>query len=238
MPRGTEIDRRSFNCLKGNLWLVAIFATLLTVARAGIAAQSASKPAGTQPNANAEPPVDTSEPDGDPASGAQLFQSIGCADCHGADAEGAIGPPIVRVKKRFQEFESFVRKPTGAMPNEFPADLVSEDKLIDIYAFLEHPPGPPPAADKPKAAADNPVPKADAENGKKLFATNGCDKCHTLDQQGSGQIANAITVPDSLPDMIDYLRHPKGKMPAFTTTVISDHELADIYAYMKSRAKP
>jgi mono/diheme cytochrome c family protein len=232
------MGRRSFNCIKGNFLFVAIFAVLLMIARSGIASQGSSKPTGSKPIAKVEPPADTSEPDGDPASGARLYQNAGCADCHGPDAEGAIGPPIVKVKETFQEFEKVVRKPTGAMPNAFPADLVSEDELTDIYAFLEHPPGPPPAAEKPKVAAVNPAPKGDAENGKKVFVSHDCDKCHTLDQRSGGPNAIANIVPDSLLGMIDDVRHSKGNMPAFNAAAISDQELADIYAYMKSLTKP
>ena len=241
--RTRQMYMRKFH-FKGSrkILLVIVALILLMVARSGVAQSSnppegSSKPAGRQPTSNVESPQNANAPPGNAENGARLFQSIGCADCHGDDAEGAVGPPLVKIKKTFQEFESFVRNPSGAMPNEFPADLVSEDKLVDIYAFLERPSGSNNAA-KEGHAAENPNPKPDAENGEKLFTSRGCDKCHASDQQvgASGDQTNAV--PDSLQALIDYVRHPKGKMPAFTAAAVSDHELADIYAYLKSRPKP
>ena len=37
---------------------------------------------------------------------------------------------------------------------------------------------------------------------------------------------------------MDYIRHPTGQMPPYTSKVISDSELADIYAYLKSQPTP
>jgi mono/diheme cytochrome c family protein len=35
-----------------------------------------------------------------------------------------------------------------------------------------------------------------------------------------------------------YLRKPTGEMPPYTSKVISDQELADIYAFLQSRPHP
>jgi ubiquinol-cytochrome c reductase cytochrome c subunit len=35
-----------------------------------------------------------------------------------------------------------------------------------------------------------------------------------------------------------YVRKPKGEMPPYTSKVVSDQELADIYAFLQSRPNP
>jgi ubiquinol-cytochrome c reductase cytochrome c subunit len=46
--------------------------------------------------------------------------------------------------------------------------------------------------------------------------------------------------PDPIPFdiLLRYVRKPTGEMPPYTAKVISDQELADIYAFLQSRARP
>jgi len=229
------------NWWNGIVLLAAALAVLMMFARAGLAQsnkqpEGASKASASHPAAKAGTPPDAGAPPGDPVSGAQLFRSVGCSDCHGDNAEGAVGPPLIKLQKTFQQFESQVRKPVGAMPNEFPPELVSEDKLIDIYAYLEHATGSPQNA-KAAGAAPDASPIGNAENGKALLASHGCEKCHAPGGQEGAPGNLAKSLPDSLQGLIDYVRHPKGQMPPFAETAISDMNLADIYAYLKTQQK-
>jgi mono/diheme cytochrome c family protein len=74
---------------------------------------------------------------------------------------------------------------------------------------------------------------ANAENGKRLFMTYYCYSCHgTEGQGGAGPRLIARATPDSL---IRYVRKPTGAtMPPYTSKVISDTELLDIHAYLRS----
>ncbi|HWF09317.1 MAG TPA: cytochrome c [Bryobacteraceae bacterium] len=78
----------------------------------------------------------------------------------------------------------------------------------------------------------------DAANGKKIFLRDGCYQCHGY--AGQGTIAGARLAPPVLnaQGMIRYVRRPAGVMPAFTDKVLSDKELNDIYAYLKSLPAP
>jgi mono/diheme cytochrome c family protein len=90
---------------------------------------------------------------------------------------------------------------------------------------------PAPATETQAAAVLRP---GNAENGKKLYATYYCWACHgSLGRAGGA--APAIT-PSTRTDMelITYLRKPAGNMPPYTSKVISEQELADIAAYMRS----
>jgi len=78
-----------------------------------------------------------------------------------------------------------------------------------------------------------------AENGKKLFMKDGCYQCHGREGQGS-VMAGPRIAPDPIPfeSVLRYVRKPTGEMPPYTAKVISDQELADIYAYLQSRPHP
>jgi ubiquinol-cytochrome c reductase cytochrome c subunit len=80
------------------------------------------------------------------------------------------------------------------------------------------------------------APSGNAENGKKIFNKNGCYECHGREGQGSVMTGPRIA-PDPVPfDVLSrYLRKPTGEMPPYTAKVISDQELADIYAFLQSR---
>jgi mono/diheme cytochrome c family protein len=83
------------------------------------------------------------------------------------------------------------------------------------------------------------APSGNAENGKKIFNKNGCYECHGREGQGSTMTGPRIA-PDPVPfDVLSrYLRKPSGEMPPYTAKVISDQELADIYAFLQSRPHP
>ena len=81
-------------------------------------------------------------------------------------------------------------------------------------------------------AAGNP------ETGKRLYMKNGCYQCHGT--VGQGTIAGARIGPPllSAQGVIRYVRRPAGQMPAFTDKVMSDKELTDVYAFLKSIPPP
>jgi mono/diheme cytochrome c family protein len=76
------------------------------------------------------------------------------------------------------------------------------------------------------------------ENGKRVFVRDGCYECHGYN--GQGTIAGARLAPPVLnaAGMIRYIRKPAGAMPAFTDKVLSDQEVNDIYAYLKTMPAP
>jgi ubiquinol-cytochrome c reductase cytochrome c subunit len=76
------------------------------------------------------------------------------------------------------------------------------------------------------------------ENGKRIFVRDGCYECHGYN--GQGTIAGARLAPPVLnaQGMIRYVRKPAGAMPAFTDKVLSDQEVNDIYAFLKTMPAP
>jgi mono/diheme cytochrome c family protein len=78
-----------------------------------------------------------------------------------------------------------------------------------------------------------------SENGKKIFTKDGCYECHGREGQGAAQGAGPRIGPPllSFDGFTKYVHQPTGQMPPYTSKVISNQELADIYAYLQSRPK-
>ena len=80
-----------------------------------------------------------------------------------------------------------------------------------------------------------------AENGKRLYMKNTCYFCHgTVGQGASITGARIAVVARNLQGFTRYVRQPAGQMPAYTDKILSDQELADIFAYLRAlpAAKP
>lgn len=78
----------------------------------------------------------------------------------------------------------------------------------------------------------------DVENGKRLFVKNGCYECHGY--VGQGGFSGPRIAPWTLgaDAVVAYLRHPSGQMPPYTAKVMSDREIIDVAAYLKSIPNP
>jgi mono/diheme cytochrome c family protein len=82
-------------------------------------------------------------------------------------------------------------------------------------------------------------PSGDAKNGKAIYTSAGCYECHGREAQGG-----AGTGPRLGPSPLPYqafayqVRSPRDQMPPYTAKVISDAQLADIYAFVQSVPQP
>jgi ubiquinol-cytochrome c reductase cytochrome c subunit len=89
------------------------------------------------------------------------------------------------------------------------------------------------AAVKPDSSSGN------AENGKRLYTSYGCYECHGRQAQGSRTSGPRLAPnPIALSAIEKYVRQPKGQMPPYTSKVVSDGDLRDIYAFLKSLPQP
>jgi ubiquinol-cytochrome c reductase cytochrome c subunit len=92
------------------------------------------------------------------------------------------------------------------------------------------------------AQAGGAAPKADkpagnAQNGKLLFTNDGCYECHGRAAQG-GVGPRLGPHPLPLAAIVAYIRQPTAEMPPYTAKVISDAEIADIYAFLQAIPDP
>ena len=77
-----------------------------------------------------------------------------------------------------------------------------------------------------------------AENGKRLFLRDGCWQCHGYAGQGSRDGARIASTALNAQGVIRYVRRPSGAMPAYIDKVITDQELTDVWAYLKTLPGP
>ena len=83
-------------------------------------------------------------------------------------------------------------------------------------------------------------PNGNAQNGKKLFMSDGCYECHGRQGQGAAQTGAARIGPPQLSfeGFQNYVRKPTNQMPPYTSKALPDQDLSDIYAYLKSIPMP
>jgi mono/diheme cytochrome c family protein len=171
-------------------------------------------------------------PAGNATNGAAAYTKVGCETCHGAQGRGtAAGPSLATSVLPIKDFIAYVRKPSGSMPPHSP-QVVSDASLTDIHAFVHaRSTGQPPAAQ-----ATPPPGRVDA--GAKLYGTVGCYQCHSNEGQGGVQGPRIGPNPVPFARFSSYLRNPTGDMPPYTAAVLSNQDLADIYAFLVARPQP
>jgi ubiquinol-cytochrome c reductase cytochrome c subunit len=79
----------------------------------------------------------------------------------------------------------------------------------------------------------------DSTKGKTVFMQNGCYQCHGTVGQGGLAGPRLAQTKLTLTGFTGYVRNPNpGNMPPYRTRVMSDQELADVYAYVQSVPPP
>ena len=82
------------------------------------------------------------------------------------------------------------------------------------------------------------APSAEAQavaRGKAAFEQLGCYQCHGY--VGQGSIASGVALapnPQPLAYYQAYVRNPRAQMPPYSKAILSDAQLADIHAYLRS----
>jgi ubiquinol-cytochrome c reductase cytochrome c subunit len=82
------------------------------------------------------------------------------------------------------------------------------------------------------------APAGNADKGKQLFHNYGCWSCHGMEGQGGVAGPRIGPNPPVFAGFVAYVRKPVNQMPPFTDKVVSDADLADIYAFLQSRPQP
>lgn len=72
----------------------------------------------------------------------------------------------------------------------------------------------------------------DAKHGKEFFLSYGCYSCHSFDGHG-GAGARLVPMPLNQTAFIAFVRNA-GRMPSYSSKVLPDDKLADIYAFIKT----
>jgi ubiquinol-cytochrome c reductase cytochrome c subunit len=88
-------------------------------------------------------------------------------------------------------------------------------------------------------AGQQPAPTGDAEAGRQIYVKKGCYACHGREGQGSPTTGPRLGPnPPAMSTFVRDVRAPRGQMPPYTEKVISDSELANIYAFLQARPRP
>ena len=88
------------------------------------------------------------------------------------------------------------------------------------------------------ALAQQAAPAGNVESGKKQYLRAGCWECHGYAGQGGRDGARLADTALSTAQLLRYVRKPTGGMPAYIDKVMTDQELTDIWAYLKSMPSP
>ena len=85
-----------------------------------------------------------------------------------------------------------------------------------------------PSAAKPAAG--------NAATGQRLFTRMSCFYCHGTEGQGSapGIGPRIAQVPRGFESFVRYVRRPTGRMTGYSEKILTDADLADIYAFLRS----
>jgi ubiquinol-cytochrome c reductase cytochrome c subunit len=110
--------------------------------------------------------------------------------------------------------------------------------LVAVLAASATLAGQTPVTTAPAASAAS-AQTGNAENGKRVYMKEACYFCHGTVGQGAGPVGARIGPPmRNLAGFIRYVRRPGGQMPALTDKVISDQDLTDIFAYLRTILPP
>jgi mono/diheme cytochrome c family protein len=85
------------------------------------------------------------------------------------------------------------------------------------------------------------APAGDAAEGKRLYLAVGCFTCHGRSGQGGAMNApTPVLAQTAMPfdGFKGQLRQPINEMPAYAEIVMSDKQIADIYAFLQTLAGP
>jgi mono/diheme cytochrome c family protein len=87
------------------------------------------------------------------------------------------------------------------------------------------------------AALPEDAPKGSADTGKTTY-NKACYTCHGTTGQGAAATGPRIG-PTALPfdAFVHLVRQPTNQMVPFPPTILSDQDIADIYAYLRSQKK-
>ena len=85
------------------------------------------------------------------------------------------------------------------------------------------------------------VPRGDAANGRRIYLAVGCFTCHGRSGQGGAYTGPAPILARTALPFVGFkalIRDPSNDMPAYSDAVLSDQDIADVYAFLESLPGP
>ena len=85
------------------------------------------------------------------------------------------------------------------------------------------------------------APSGNAAHGRELYLSTGCFECHGRDGQGgafNGPVPSLAHTELGFETFRDQLRQPANDMPAYAAAVMSDQDVADLLAFVRTLPGP
>lgn len=170
--------------------------------------------------------------------GKELF-TVGCASCHGLNAEGTSqAPSLVGVGAAAVDFQVGTgRMPMAAPGQQFPRknNTYTDEEISQLAAYVASL-GPGPGIPAPEQYAADGLSQKDIAIGGELFRTN-CSACHNVSGLG-GALPNGKYAP-SLVDVenkhiYEALRTGPQQMPVFSKASLTDNDVRMIIGYLNT----
>ena len=92
-------------------------------------------------------------------------------------------------------------------------------------------------AARAQTPAGSTAPTGDADTGRRLYMAKSCYLCHGTEGQGGVRYPRIARVQRGQDNFIRFVRRPVS-MAAYSEAVVSDAELADIYAFLRALPAP
>jgi mono/diheme cytochrome c family protein len=93
----------------------------------------------------------------------------------------------------------------------------------------------------PAMARAQDAPQGDAANGKRVYLADRCFTCHGRSGQGGAYNGPAPILAHTMLPFDGFkgqVRNPANDMPAYSAAVLSDKDIADIYAFVQTLPGP
>jgi mono/diheme cytochrome c family protein len=89
-----------------------------------------------------------------------------------------------------------------------------------------------------QTSAPDTTPRGNVDNGRKIYRTYGCWQCHGTAAQGGTAGPRLAPRPIAWTVFSRYVRRPTQQMIPYTPKMVTDQELADIYAFLQTIPVP
>jgi len=84
------------------------------------------------------------------------------------------------------------------------------------------------------AATGEKAPAGNADNGKKIYTSYGCYQCHNYAANGGGAGPRLAPNPIAFTPFLRQIRKPVNEMPPYSPKIVTDQDVADIYAFLQT----
>jgi mono/diheme cytochrome c family protein len=78
------------------------------------------------------------------------------------------------------------------------------------------------------------APNGNAQNGRALYSSKNCAQCHGMSGEGTAAAPSLLINPIAYANFLSQLRRPIDTMPVVRESDVSDAQVADLYAFVRS----